>query len=139
MLRNTTVDWSGVLLNGMLVGALIFLSALPALGWAWHRVLPEHTHVFIGERHSHVDEVLPANALPDEEQSACPNCTDTQISAGIVHSPSNAGLQVLGIAALGLTLSVCPPPGFSEHVILPIILFQSPPLLLLDPPPNAST
>lgn len=137
-MRHPADDWPKALLNGVLVGAIVFLSVLPALGWAWHRVVPEHTHVFVGESHSHVDEVLPANALPDEEQSFCSNCSGTQIGAGIVHLPGNAGLQVLGAAALGALLWILAPPSLSERMNIPIVFYRPPLIFPPDPPPNAT-
>lgn len=132
-------DWPKALLNGVLVGAILFLSILPALGWAWHRVLPEHTHVFIGATHSDADEILPAALSPDDP-GLCLDCTTPQMSSGIVHLPSAFGLQVLGVVAtLGVIFLCFVPPAFPERVIFPPFLYQSPILLLLDPPPNTST
>ncbi len=138
MERITADDWPNALLNGALVGALVFLSVLPAFGWAWHRVLPEHTHVFIGAAHTHVDEVSPAQVMPDEEQSFCSSCPGTQIGAGIVHLPGNSGLQVLGAAALGALLWIFAPPSLSERINIPIVFYRPPLLFPPDPPPNTS-
>jgi len=136
-MKHPADDWPKTLLNGVLVGSILFLTVLPSLGWAWHRVLPEHTHVFIGEAHSHVDEVLPAETVPDEAPSFCSGCSGTQIGAGIEHLPGNAGVQVLGIALeLGMLMFVLRPPAFSDQVIKSRVFYRSPALLLLDPPPN---
>lgn len=129
-------DWPKALLNGTLIGAILFLSLLPSLGWAWHRVLPEHTHVFIGAVHSHEDEIAPASPMPDEEQSLCSNCSGTQIGSGVVHLPSNSGLQVVGVAALGVLLLAIAPPSLPERIITATLSYQPPALFPPDPPPN---
>ncbi len=131
-------DWPKALLNGVLVGAILFLSILPALGWAWHRVLPEHTHVFVGVAHSDDEEIVPTSPAADEP-APCLDCTTPQISSGIAHIPSSLGLQVLGVAAtLGAIFLSIVPPDFLEHVVFPPFLYRSPIVLPLDPPPNTS-
>ncbi len=137
-MRHPADDWLNALLHGMLAGAILFLSVLPALGWAWHRVLPEHMHAFIGAVHSDADEILPPATSPDEEQSLCSNCSGTQIGAGIVHLPGNSGLQVVGAAALGALLWIHAPPNFSERMSLPIVFYRPPLIFPPDPPPNAT-
>jgi hypothetical protein len=125
------------LLNGVFIGSILFLSLLPALGWAWHRVLPQHTHVFFGIiQPSGDDEILPA--LPAlNEPVLCSNCQGTQIESGVVHLPSSLGLQVLGMAgtlAVFFLLGVLP--MLSERVMFPPFLYCSPTLVKLNPPPK---
>jgi hypothetical protein len=136
-MRHPADDWPKALLNGVLVGAILFLSILPALGWAWHRVLPEHMHVFVGVAHSDEDEILPPST-PDASSSLCSNCSGTQIGPGIVHLPGNAGLQVLDMAALSALHWVFAPPSLAERIGIPTIFYRPPLIFPPDPPPNAS-
>lgn len=132
-------DWLKTLLNGVLIGAIVFLSFLPALGWTWHSVLPEHTHAFIGIPHAHTDEEeITSTPPPFEEPDVCTACPGTQISRGVVHLPGSFGLQVLGIAGLGALLFVFLPPDFSSRIIIFPIFYRSPALTLQDPPPNTN-
>lgn len=136
-MRRPADDWLKMLLNGVLAGSILFLTVLPSLGWAWHRVFPEHMHAFIGAAHSDVDEILPPSTPPDEAPNFCSNCTGTQIGSGIAHLPGNAGLQVLGMAFQVDTLMfVLALPDFSDRIMEYRVLFRFPVLLLPDPPPN---
>ena len=124
-------------LNVLFIHGILLLTVLPSLGWAWHRVLPEHTHVFFGIiQHSDDDEILPA-ASTLNDLALCSNCRGTQIESGVVHLPSSLGLQVLGMAAspaVFFLLGV--PPMLSEGVMFPPFLYCSPTLVKLDPPPK---
>jgi hypothetical protein len=132
-------DWPQAPLNGVLIVSIVFLTLLPALGWAWHRVLPEHTHVFLQAVHSDEDEIVPAAPMP-EGPDPCLVCTTPQMSSGIEHLPSTLGLQVLGIvASLGVMLLSFVPPAFQERVILSAFSYQSPIFFPPDPPPNAAS
>lgn len=129
-------DWSIALLNVVLAGAISFLSVLPALGWAWHRVLPEHTHVYIGIAHSDADEILPAAPVTDD-LDLCLNCKGTQIRSGLAHLPDPNGLQVVGVVGiLGTLFLGFFHPAFPETITISPYLYRSPILLLPDPPPN---
>ena len=125
------------LLNGVFISSILFLSFLPALGWAWHRVLPQHTHVFFGIiQPSDDDEILPAPSALDQP-ALCSNCQGTQIESGVAHLPSSLGLQVMGMAgtlAVFFLLGVLP--ILSERVLFPPFLYCSPTLVRLDPPPK---
>ncbi len=124
-------------LSGLVLGAILFLTILPYFGWAWHRVLPEHTHLFFSAHHDHGEEIVPNVPALDNEVNLCLACTETHISAGVVHLPSVLGEQVLGIAVnLAALFWIHVPPAFSDRVILFSILYRSPVLLLLDPPPT---
>jgi hypothetical protein len=136
--KTTADDWPKALLNGVMLGAIMFLSVLPALGWAWHRVLPEHMHIYIGTAHSDADEIVPAQLVLDDV-GECLNCQGTRISSGVEHLPGNSGLQVLGIAAIDLTPFALELPSFSDQVILPQPFYLPPVLLPSDPPPNPQT
>jgi hypothetical protein len=35
-------------LNVLYIHSILLLTILSTLGWTWHRVLPEHLHVFFG-------------------------------------------------------------------------------------------
>jgi hypothetical protein len=130
-------DWPNAPLNGVLISAILFLSFLPALGWAWHSVLPEHTHVFLGVAHLDDDEILPASPTPDEP-APCVDCKTPQMSSGVAHIPSSVGLQVLGMAATsGAIFLSFVPTDFLEPVVFPPSLYRSPIVLPLDPPPNS--
>ena len=129
-------DWPIAPLNGVLIASILFLTLLPSLGWAWHRVLPEHTHVFLQVVHSDEDEILPAAPSPDLPDP-CSDCTTPQLSSGVEHLPSTLGLQVLGmIASLGVLFVCFVPPAFPERVLLPMYSYRSPTMFPPDPPPN---
>ncbi len=126
-------------LNVLFIHGLLLLTVLPSLGWVWHRVLPEHTHVFIGVQgtpHSDADELLPT-APASADLGACLNCSGAQIRSGLVHLPSSAGLQVLGIFVTLRALSLLVvPPAFAEGVTVLPLLYQSPVVRSPDPPPE---
>ena len=125
-------------LNGVLVISILFLSVLPAFGWAWHRVLPEHTHVYIGTVHSEIDEIEPALPMP-AGLDPCLNCKGAQITSGLAHLADPIGLQVIGIAVLlGALFLGFFHPAFPETMITSPYFYRSPTLLLPDPPPNKS-
>ena len=130
-------DWPKEPLNGVLIASVIFLSILPSLGWAWHSVLPEHTHVFVGIRHSDADEVLAAAPAPSD-LGACLNCATPQLTPGLEHLPTNDGVQILGFAALGLILACFVPPAYEERLVLLPFLYRSPVQAPPDPPPNVA-
>ena len=118
--------------NAALFGAIIFLSFLPGLGWAWHRVLPEHEHWFVGAFHddSRVD--------PDTtESSECLDCAPLPNGAPIMHSPIFTAFQIVALAAgLPSGFYIALPPSITECVLpessIPSFLF----LPLFDPPPK---
>ena len=131
-------DWPIAPLNGVLIVSILFLTLLPSLGWAWHRVLPEHTHVFLQVAHSDEDETLP-DAPSSEAPDPCSDCTTPQMSSGVEHLPSSLGLQVLGaVATLGVIFLSFVPAGFQERVVFPSFNYRSPTLFPPDPPPNAA-
>lgn len=130
-------DWPKAPLNGVLIASVIFLTFLPSLGWAWHRVLPEHTHVYIGVSHLDGDEMMPAAPSPDDA-GLCLDCKTPAPSSGIAHLLGADGLQVLGVAAtLELTFLRFLPPDFSERVVSLPFLYRSPIVSPPDPPPNS--
>jgi hypothetical protein len=131
-------DWPKAPLNGVLMIAVLFLSMLPALGWAWHRVLPEHIHVYIGYAHSDVDEIVPA-APASNDLDLCLNCKGAQITSGLAHFADPNGLQVLGVVGiLGALFLGFVHRAFPETMTTPPYLYRSPILLLPDPPPDKS-
>ena len=135
-MKTRTDDWSTAPLNAVLIYSILFLTILPSLGWAWHRVLPEHTHVYIGVIHSDTDEILPALPKP-EVPPPCLDCKIPQMRSGLVHLPDPQGLQVLGVAAsVGALLSHFVPPIFPERVVIFPFLYRPPVLLPPDPPPT---
>jgi hypothetical protein len=138
VIKTSADDWPKAPLNGVLIASILFLTLLPSLGWVWHRVLPEHTHVFLQVTHSDADEILPAVPAPDSPDP-CLDCTTPQMSSGIAHLPSTLGLQVLGVVAtLGVTFLSFIPPALPERVIFPPFFYRSPILFPPDPPPNTA-
>ncbi len=116
-----------------LVGAVSFLSLLPSLGWAWHRVLPEHEHWFIGAFHEDSRGDLDAIALRD-----CSDCSFTTRGSAILHTPTFSALQILAIAmglVAGTFISI--PDSNPERVFSQSPNLHSLFLPLLDPPPKA--
>ncbi len=123
--------------NGVLLGAILFLTILPYFGWAWHRVLPEHDHVFFGAPHSETaDDITPAASSSVQEPDLCTNCTRTQIGSGVVHLPGSIAAQVLSLGVSPAALfSIRMPAELSARVILFSVLYHAPFLSPLDPPP----
>ncbi len=124
--------------NAVLLGAILFLTILPYFGWAWHRVLPEHTHIFFGAPHEAAgDEILPAPSSPAAEPDLVLNTSGTQIGSGIVHLPGFMGAQILSLAVnLAALLWMRMPPELATHVAFSPLFYQSPLFFPLDPPPT---
>ena len=138
-MKTSADDWPKAPLNGVLIGSILFLSFLPALGWAWHSVLPEHMHIFLGKAHLVDEEIVPTTPTPDVP-APCLDCTTPQISSGIVHIPNSVGLLVLGmVATLGAIFLSFIAADFLEPVVFPSFLYRSPIVLPPDPPPNTGT
>jgi hypothetical protein len=135
-MKTSADDWPHAPLNGVLIASIVFLTLLPSLGWAWHRVLPEHTHVFVGVAHSDEEEIVATSPAADE-LAPCVDCGGTQIRSGLLHLPDATGLQVLGVAAiLGALFLGFLPPALPEPIVISPSLYRSPNLLFPDPPPN---
>ena len=135
-MKTRTDDWSTAPLSAVLIYSILFLTILPSLGWAWHRVLPEHTHVYIGVTHSDTDEILPALPTPDDPPP-CLDCKTPQLRSGLVHLPDPQGLQVLGVAAsVGVLFFHFVPPAFPERAVISPFLYRPPVVLPPDPPPT---
>lgn len=134
MMRYLADEWPK-LLTGILVGAICFLTVLPSLGWAWHRVLPEHTHVILNPYQVTADTDSYAHSIIIHNPEICSDCA-TQISSGVIHLPGTVGWQVVGIALIVLTtLPWGCPVGFTYRVILQNNFYQSPLLANPNPPP----
>jgi hypothetical protein len=135
-MRQKAFPWRRVA-NGVLLGAILFLTILPYFGWAWHRVLPEHDHVFIGAPHDDSgEEIAPAAPSPAQEPDPCTNCTGTQISSGVLHLPGSIAAQILSLAVNpAALLSIRMPADLFTRVILFSVLYHTPFLSPVDPPP----
>jgi hypothetical protein len=130
-------------LESILLGAIVVLSLLPSLGWTWHSVLPEHSHVFLSLAQFVIDKGVsdenptrfqfPSFSDPD----VCTHCTGTAMRSGVIHVPSFDGLQIFVTAvASGGLLVIVRPPDFVNRVFFPRITDLSLVLPLLDPPPK---
>ncbi len=136
-MRKWADDWRKALC-GVLLGAIIFLTLLPYFGRAWHRVLPEHSHVFLGAARPLEQDVLPEDIQNDQQDfSTADDAAFTNTT--VIHLPDpTLALQIFAIAIGLIALPfISAPPGFSSRVALPCLLYQSPSLPLPDPPPNA--
>lgn len=112
-----------------LAAAVIFLSLLPALGWTWHRVLPEHEHLFIGT--SHDDAQVDAHSGEND----CAGCSSS--SGSRLHVYSSNAIQVAAIAIeFAPAISLAVPETPSARVDAPCFRLTSPDLPRLDPPPK---
>ncbi len=130
-------DWPKAPLKGVLVASVIFLTILPSLGLVWHRVLPEHTHIFLEVARSEADEVVPGTPSPDGV-GLCLDCTTPALVSGVVHLPGTNGFEVLGlVAALELTVLGFVLPVIPERVVALPFLYRSPSVPPLDRPPIA--
>ena len=135
-----TDEWSTPLLNGVLICAILFYASLPFLGLdTWHRVIPEHDHLFISADHHH--DLTPPNdqILPSTPARDCVSCNSTQLGINVIHLPNPTGASsffafVIGSTAVitigFLVLFVRRVPGLTLHAPR----FISAPL---DPPPNS--
>ncbi len=109
-----------------LLGALLFYLTLPYWGTAWHSLVPEHEHWWIG---GGATDTISAPNL-------CSLCTRTT-NETVVHAFNP--LSALQFFSLMIGFSVLVllhiPTGFSIR-LLPAVLFLKTPLLVpLDPPP----
>ncbi len=109
--------------------AISFLALLPSLGWAWHSVLPEHEHWFIGSFHEDAHSLT--------ERFAQNDCVASQNRAAIVHVPSFGALQIVALA-MGLTIpfSISIPDSFAKLSISKSLHLLPLFLPLFDPPPK---
>ncbi|MBI3913923.1 MAG: hypothetical protein HY327_07025 [Chloroflexi bacterium] len=121
-----------------LFAALLFLSALPLFGRAWHRVLPEHAHLFFSASARAADDLFANDSVPLSNFSA-PRLTanSKQIT---LHLPDPAlSFQFLSLA-IGLFAGFAFVQPREIFLRLPalVYLYQPPYLALLNPPPKTS-
>lgn len=124
------------LFAGALTLSVLFLSLLPSLGQAWHRVLPEHTHWYVNNALANdapVEYLARANA-----RGECLDCDPLAPNAFILHLPDPSGtIQILAMAAALSAPSIAfYPPPFFRRVVLPLLVLSNPHLPLDDPPPR---
>ena len=116
--------WAG------LAGAVSFLSLLPSLGWIWHRVLPEHEHLFVGTVHE--DLRVPSTFVADD----CGECAPGET---LLHLP---GLGAFQIAALAMcttqTLRLPIPHETITRVLAQFLNLTAPLIPQLCPPPKSA-
>ena len=125
-----------VIFTALLI-AILFLSLLPYFGTAWHRVLPEHSHLFIGSTQKIQQDILPA-AISQSEADAQFDVGD--LGASVIHTPDPAiAFQFFAYAIALIALPfIFVRNGFSFRLLSPS-LFYSPPLIPPpDPPPTAN-
>jgi hypothetical protein len=122
----------------LLLSAIFLLNLLPWFGWTWHRVLPEHMHLFIGHGLARDEEMVPVPPPGERVVDPCLNCGAPQISSVVLHLPDGLTLQIAGIALVAAAVfAFVAPIGFQTDVIPEQILYQSPILPLVDPPPSS--
>jgi hypothetical protein len=120
----------------ILLSAIFLLNLLPWFGWTWHRVLPEHTHLFIGNASEHGDEMLVA-PRPVDTAEACANCAEIRVESGILHLPAGIALQLLGLAVgISSCFLLVFDFGRMTRLIGPACLYGPPCLAFPDPPPT---
>ncbi len=118
-----------------LLSAIFLLNFLPWLGWTWHRVLPEHDHVFLGRVSQHEDEELAPPAI--EAAQVCTDCLETRIESGVVHLPAGIALQLLALAmSLSTVFILTFDFSLTSRVSEPTLLYLPPCLAPADPPPT---
>lgn len=124
-------------LCGVLLSAIIFLTLLPYFGRVWHRVLPEHSHVFLGTARATEQDTFPETIQNDQQDFS--TLDPAFANTAIVHLPDpTLALQIFAIAIGLLALPfISAPPGFSSRVVSSFLFYKSPSLPLPDPPPNA--
>ncbi len=131
-------DRSRKALYSILLGSILFLTLLPYFGRVWHRVLPEHSHVFLGTARALEQDTWPEIIQNDQQDFSAFGDTAFADTA-IVHLPDpTLALQIFAVAIGLIALPfISAPPGFSSRVVSPSLFYKSPSLPLPDPPPNA--
>jgi hypothetical protein len=96
-------------LNCVLLSAILLYMLLPFMGVAaWHRVVPEHDHLFVNGDHHHDEpsnsngEMLPA---PQNIFNDCVGCDSSQPSITVVHLPNPTGSLSLFALVIGFVAS----------------------------------
>lgn len=122
-------SYSGVgqsVLQVILLIAILFYLLLPNFGWAWHRVLPEHIHIFVGAG----DHPAP---VPDHECATSPD-------PNFIHLPSSsASLSAFAVVVCLFAIFIIPTPSeFSFRVHDLAFCMIAPDLTPPDPPPNVA-
>ena len=115
------------LLHLALLGALCVYLTLPYWGTAWHSLVPEHEHFWLGPG-SH--DTLPG-------QDACALCLTPPVGETVVHAfnPVSAVQFLSLMLGLAVFLLLFVPEGIPTR-FHPLSLFLRSPLLVpLDPPP----
>ena len=127
-------DWPTAPISGALLVSVLFLSVLPSFGVVWHSVLPEHTHVFLRIQRPPA-QILPALPLLDAPVVSSDRQGPTD-DTGVIHLPNAMGSQIVGIVvSQSASLLLVVPRAVSKAVVIPPLLYQSPSLRQLDPPP----
>jgi hypothetical protein len=113
-------------LQVVLLMAILFYLLLPNFGWAWHRVLPEHVHIFIGTGDHHALAPLP-------------DCDAGAPDPNFIHLPSSsASLSAFAIVVCLFAIFVLPIPAeFSFRVRDLVFCMLAPILPPPDPPPTS--
>ena len=138
-------DWLKALLNCVLLSAILLYVLLPFMGVAtWHRVVPEHDHLFVNGDHHHDEPTHSDGELSPAPQNLfddCVNCNSSQPSLTVVHLPNPTGSMSVFALVIDFVASftIAIPPSLAGRI--PAFLFHasvfisSPPV----PPPNAPT
>jgi len=120
----------------LLLAAMLFLSALPFFGRAWHRVLPEHAHLLFGAPAQLTDDLFADDSVPLKNFSAARLTANSNQTT--LHLPDPALSLQFPALAIGLSAGFAfalPREIFSRLPAL-VCLCQPPHLGLLDPPPK---
>jgi hypothetical protein len=122
----------------VLLGAILFLTILPYFGFAWHRVLPEHTHLYFGAPHDDsADEPQLTATASTVQPDMPPTGTETQMRSGVLHLPDEVIAQILSLAIGAAALfALCLPPDFPRRLLPLLPLYRNPIVSPLDPPPT---
>ena len=136
-MKHLADDWPKALLDGVMVSAIIFLALLPYFGRAWHRVLPEHGHLFVGTGSGLEQDIL-SGLISITRQGAQFDPGDPV--AAVIHLPDPTGtLQVFTVAiVLTGTLFIFVSTGFSSRVIPSPICYTPALIPPPDPPPTVN-
>lgn len=137
-MRISASPWRTVL-HGVLLSTVLLYTLLPYLGHAWHDIVPEHDHWFLGA--AQVEHEAPFDSVAGQaEADATGSCVVVHPAEVVIHAFNPVLALSLLATALGLQAALCltVPDGFTRRVVIPVPSLKSAPAFPLDPPPRVN-
>ncbi|MCA1554439.1 MAG: hypothetical protein LC737_08675 [Chloroflexi bacterium] len=129
--------WRTCIVHSALLFALCFYLLLPALGTAWHAVVPEHDHWLLhaGSLSDRTWERGVSAAL----DRSCSRCVLSSSTETLVHALTPfAGLQLMTLlVGLSPVILLVAPLGRAQPIVATKLFLLALPLTPPDPPPMA--